>query len=57
MPRTRESAGGNLIVNAKRSLSVEGIRIRKVVARHGEAVELVLAALAQEGAREGAWPN
>jgi hypothetical protein len=57
MPRRRESAGGNLIVNAKRSLSVEGIRIRKVVARHGEAVELVLATLAQEGAREGAWPN
>jgi len=57
MPRRRESAGGNLIVNAKRSLSVEDIRIRKVVARHGEAVELVLATLAQEGAREGAWPN
>jgi hypothetical protein len=34
---------------------VEGIRVRKVVARHGEAVELVLATLAHEGAREGAW--
>jgi len=56
MPRTRESAGGNLVAHAKWSLSVEGIRIRKVVARHGEAVELVLATLAHEGAREGAWP-
>jgi hypothetical protein len=55
MPRRRESAGGNLIANAKRSLSVEGIRVRKVVARHGEAVELVLATLAHEGPREGAW--
>jgi len=50
----RESAGGNLTVDAKRSLSVEGIRIRKIVARHGEAVELFLATLAQEGSREGA---
>jgi hypothetical protein len=47
---------GNLTVNAKRSLSVEGIRIRKFVSRHGAAVELILATLAHEGAREGAWP-
>jgi hypothetical protein len=50
-----EAFVGNLTADAKRSLSVEGIRIRKVVARHGAAVELVLAALAHEGAREGAW--
>jgi hypothetical protein len=54
VPRKRESACGNLIVNAKRSLSVEGIRISKAVARHGEAVKLVLATLAHEGSREGA---
>lgn len=50
----RESVRGNLTVNAKRSLSVEGIRISSAVARHGEAVKLVLATLAHEGAREGA---
>jgi hypothetical protein len=55
MPRERESVLGTLTANAKRSLSVEGIRVRKVVARHGEAVELILATLAHEGAREGAW--
>jgi hypothetical protein len=54
VPRKRESAGGNLIANAKRSLSVEGIRISSVVARHGEAVKLILATLAHEGSREGA---
>jgi hypothetical protein len=43
-----------LTANAKRSLSVEGIRIRKIVARHGVPVELILAAVAQEGPREGA---
>jgi len=50
----RESVRGNLIVNAKRSLSVEGIRISSIVARHGEAVKLVLATLAHESSREGA---
>lgn len=43
-----------LTANAKRSLSVEGIRIRKIVARHGVPMELILAAVAQEGPREGA---
>jgi len=33
---------------------VEGIRISSAVARHGEAVKLVLATLAHEGSREGA---
>jgi hypothetical protein len=33
---------------------VEGIRISNAVARHGEAVNLVLATLAHEGSREGA---
>lgn len=50
----RESVRGNLTVDAKRSLSVEGIRISKAVTRHGEAVKLVLATLAHEGSREGA---
>lgn len=56
MPRKRESAGGNLTANAKRSLSMEGIRISSAVTRHGEAVNLVLATLAHEGSREGAMP-
>jgi hypothetical protein len=43
-----------LSAHAKRSLSVEGIRITKIVARHGVAVEMILAAVAQEGPREGA---